>query len=158
MTISPDPTNTATQYINLDALEVVGALASATRFEETDSHLGWVGTWASAASSVYSGGSFKYANASGASVTVNFSGVKLNLIGTKAYSYGKMKVTLDGTSTFTVDLYNATTALYKQTLWSSGLLPLGDHTVTVEWAGEKNPASSNTYVSLDAVDVIGAVR
>jgi hypothetical protein len=147
----------AATYIGLDAVDVGGSLTPTTRVEQTDSHLVWAGAWTTASSSIYSGGSFAYANASGASVTVNFSGVKLTLIGTTAYSYGKMKVTLDGTSTFTVDLYTPT-ALYKQTLWSSGLLPLGDHTVTLEWTGDKNPSSSNTYVSLDAVDVIGSLR
>ncbi len=158
LTITPDPANTATQYLNLDGLEVVGTLASATRFEETDTHLTFAGSWASAASTAYSGGTFKYANTSGASVTIKFFGVKLTLIGTKAYSYGKMKVSVDGSSPTTVDLYNPTTVLYKQTLFSSGLVPLGEHTVTLEWTGEKNPASSNTYVSLDAVDVTGTVR
>ena len=94
----------------------------------------WAGTWTPAASSLYSGGSFSYANTSGASVTINFTGVKLSLIGTTAYSYGKMKVTLDGTTTSIIDLYTPA-ALYKQTMYSTGLLPLGDHWVTLEWTG-----------------------
>ena len=144
-------------YIGVDAFEVVGALTAGTRVEETDSHMVWAGTWTPAASSLYSGGSFSYANTSGASVTINFTGVKLSLIGTTAYSYGKMKVTLDGTTTSTIDLYTPA-ALYKQTMYSTGLLPLGDHWVTLEWTGEKNSLSSNAYVSLDAVDVIGWLR
>ena len=127
-----------------------------TRFEQTDLRLGWAGNWTPATSAIYSGGSFSYANTPGASVTVKFSGVKLDLIGTTAYSYAKMKVTLDGVSTFTVDLYTPT-ALYKQTIFSTGVLPQSDHTVTIEWTGEKNPASSNTYISLDAVEVAGSL-
>ena len=144
-------------YIGVDAFEVVGTLASATRVEETDSRLLFGGAWTSAASSLYSGGSFKYANTAGASVTIAFTGVKLDLIGTIAYSYGKAQVTLDGGAPVRVDLYNPT-ALYKQTMFSTGLLSLGDHTVTLEWTGAKNSASSNTYVSLDAADVVGNLR
>ncbi len=121
-------------------------------FEQTDPHLAWSGSWTTATSTLYSGGSFNYANST-AAVTIKFSGMRLDLIGTTAYSYGKMKVTIDGAST-TVDLYTPT-ALYKQTIFSSGLLAPGEHTVVMEWTGEKNPASSNTYVSLDAVEVAG---
>jgi hypothetical protein len=129
------------------------ALNRMTHAEQGDLHLLWAGSWNTASNSLYSGGSIAYANSS-ASVTISFSGVKLNLIGTFAPSYGKMNVTLDGTTTSTVDLYSKT-ASYRQTLWSSGVLSLATHSVKVEWTGTSNASASNTMISLDAVEVSG---
>ena len=68
-----------------------------------------------------------------------------------------MKVTLDSLTTFTVDLYSSST-LYKQTVWKSGFLTPGDHTVKIERLGTKNASSSGYTVDVDAVDVIGVLR
>jgi hypothetical protein len=147
------------KYVNVDAVDVVGTLVGTRRVEQTDSHLIWTpsyATWTTGSSSSYSGGSIKYINKAG-SVTVNFTGVSLNLVAKKSTSYGVAKITLDGTTVFTVSEYNATT-LYKQIVWSSGVLALGNHTVKIEWTGTKSVSTGGTNINLDAVDVIGALR
>jgi Peptidase family M28 len=142
--------------IGMDAVDVSGSLLAVTRLEQTDRRLGWTGRWNKVGSTYYSGGSARYANSSGASVTIQFSGVSLNLLAKKAASYGKARVILDGGTPATVDLYSAST-LYRQRVWSSGILPAGNHTVTFEWTGEKRTAATNTNVGLDAVEVIGSL-
>jgi peptidoglycan hydrolase-like protein with peptidoglycan-binding domain len=104
---------------------------------------------------LYSGGGGQYSNAVGTSVTINFTGTYLRWVGTKAPNHGIAKVTVDGTTTFDVDLYNPT-ALYQRNLWDA-TLPSGAHTVKIEVTADKNPASTGTYVGVDAFNVLGTV-
>ncbi len=152
-------TNAAGTYIGLDAVRVGGTIMSASRFEQTDTDLAYGGTWATVNTASASGSSFKTVNAAGGSVTIDFTGVSLSVMATKTPTYGKMKVTLDGTIISTVDLYSGgATTLYKQTVWSSGYLTPGDHTVKLEWTGTHNAASTGNTIALDAVDVRGVLR
>jgi hypothetical protein len=147
------------KYLTLDAVAVAGTLVPIT-IEETDPHLTWApapSSWTSASSTSYSGGAYLYSDVSGAAVTINFTGISLNLIAKKAANYGKVRVTLDRTTTFTADLYSAGT-LYKQTVWKSGFLAPGDHTVKIERLGTRNASSSGFTIDLDAIDVIGVLR
>ena len=89
-------------------------------------------------------------------MTINFTGVRLNILAKTVGSCGIMKITLVGTTIFTADLYSKTTAY--PTVWSSGFLVPEDHTVKIEWTGNKNRSSTGTTVSLDAVDVLGVLR
>ena len=89
--------------------------------------------------------------------TLNFTGTSLSLIAKKAAGYGKVKITLDGTTTFTVDLYSSTTK-YKQIVWTSGFLSPGDHTLKIERLTTKNASSTGYTIDVDAVDVIGVLR
>jgi C1A family cysteine protease len=154
--ISRNSTNTSGKYIDVDAVDVVGTLATATRVEQTDSHLVWTGTWGTLSSTSYSGSSAKSVNAAG-SVTIKFSGVSLNVISAKARSYGRMSISLDGGAATTVDLYSYSTS-YKQTVWSSGFLANTTHTVKITWLGTKSSSATGTTIDLDALDVIGALQ
>ena len=126
----------------------------ATHYEEIAAGLTYTGTWIAGADGAYSGGSLTRADASGATVTASFNGTYLAWIAKKSPAYGQAKVTLDGTATFTVDLYDTGT-LYEKKVWDTGVLASGPHTVKIEWTGIKNAAASGTNINLDAVDVIG---
>jgi N-acetylmuramoyl-L-alanine amidase len=147
------------RYLTIDAVDVAGTLVPIT-LQETEPLLTWApftSPWTSASSTSYSGGSYRYSNVSGASVTIKFTGVSLSVIAKKAPAYGKMRVTVDGTTVFTVDLYSSTVK-YQQTVWASGFLTPGDHTVTIERLGTKNASSSGYTIDLDAVELIGVLR
>jgi hypothetical protein len=150
-----NPASTGTN-ISVDAFDVAGSLVSSVRTEQTSTKLTYAGTWTTGTSSYYSGSSFKYINKTG-SVTINFTGVSLSLVAKKAANYGIAKVTLDGTKTFNVDFYSATT-YYKKTVWSSGFLTPGDHSVKIEWTGTKRAVATGTNINIDAVDVRGVLR
>ena len=154
--ITWNSTNTTGKYINLDALDIVGTIATATRVDQTDSHLVWTGTWGTLTNASYFGGNTKSINAAG-TVTITFSGVSLGLITAKARAYGRISVSLDGGTATTVDLYNNST-LYKQTVWSSGFVANATHTVKITWLGTKNSPATGTTINLDAVDVIGTLQ
>jgi hypothetical protein len=139
------------------ARRMVSGAAAYSRYEQTDSHLAYAGAWSTTSTSSASGGSFSYANAKGNSVTIAFHGTYLGLIGKKASVYGIAKVTLDGGTPVMVDFYSAST-LFAQKVWNTGTLASGDHTVTVEWTGTKNAASTKTNISIDAIDILGSLN
>lgn len=144
-------------YVGVDAVRVTGSLASAGRVEQTDPRFVYAKTWTLASSAYYSGGSYRCANMSGASVTINFTGVCLSYIARKAPNMGKAYVSIDGKTPVLVDLY-AVSTYYRQTAYSTGVLPLGNHSVRIWWSGQKRPGASGTYINIDAVDVVGSVR
>ncbi len=127
-----------------------------TRSEQTDSRLVYTGAWGTTPDGSSSGGSFFFANSSGASVTVTFEGTYLAWIAKKSPVYGKAEVTLDGRSLGTIDLYSASTE-WQQKVWGTGTLESGRHTVTITWTGTKNPAATDTNISVDAFDVVGSL-
>ncbi len=127
-----------------------------TRYEQGDSRLAYTGAWTVSSSSSASGGSFRYANAAGALVTVAFNGTYLAWITKKSAVYGTASVTLDGAGPVTVDLYNATT-VWQQKVWETGVLPAGTHTVTISWTGDKNAGATETNVGMDAFDLLGSL-
>jgi len=154
VSITWSPLNTGGQYISVDAVEVVGTLVARQRVEDTDPRLEYSPPWTQATGSSYSGASFQYTNRPGASACPRFSGVYVALIAKKSPVYGKVRVILDGTKVFTVDLYSPAT-LYKQRVWSSGALAPGEHSLQVMWTGLKNASSAKTNINLDAVEVVG---
>lgn len=142
--------------IDIDAVDVAGTLLSSTRVQQDSALIAYAGGWSSTSTKAASGGSFVYANTAGSSATINFTGVRLNILARTAGAYGIMKITLDGTTTFKVDLYSWATAY--RTVWSSGILVPGDHTVKIEWTGTKRRTSTGTTIAIDAVDVLGTLK
>jgi C1A family cysteine protease len=154
--ITWNSTNASGKYVNLDAVDIVGTIPTATHVDQSDAHLIWNGTWSTLTNTSYFGGNAKSINAAG-SVTITFSGVSLNVIAAKARAYGRMSVSIDGGAATTVDLYSYSTS-YKQTVWSSGLLVSKTHTVKITWLGTRSSSATGTTIDLDGVDVIGTLQ
>ncbi len=140
--------------INVDAIVVAGVLSAS--YEQNNAKFDYEGTWKTSKSSTASGGSFTQADASGASVTVRFAGVRLVWLGRIGAGNGQAKVSVDGGPDVMVDLYGATTKS-KQQLWDTGILDLATHTVTITWSGDKNAAATGTAINVDAFDVTGSL-
>jgi N-acetylmuramoyl-L-alanine amidase len=127
------------------------------RYQQSDSGLVYSGTWsANAAAAAASGGSFRYANASGASVSVQFTGTSFIWLNKKSPVYGIANVVVDGGPAVKVDLYSAK-EVWQQKVWQSATLGAGVHTVTISWSGAKNPAATNTNIGVDAFDILGTI-
>ena len=86
---------------------------------------------------------------------MTFDGTYLAWVAKKGPAYGKAEVTLDTGTPVIVDLYSAADQ-YKKTVYNTGLLTTGVHTLTIKWLGTKNPAAKGTYIDIDAFDVIAA--
>jgi hypothetical protein len=143
--------------IGLDAVDVLGTLAAPTRFEQGNEKIDWLGGWTTVNTPSASGSSFRYADTAGASATIDFTGISLNLIAKKSPVYGKAEIKLDDRPAVTVDLY-ASAEVWKQTVWKSGFLLPGDHKVVIKWTGTKRTAATDYNINVDAVDVIGALK
>ena len=133
-----------------------GSPAALTRIQQNNSLLAYSGTWTASTSTLASGGSFRFAKTSGSSVTIHFGGTNLAWIAKKSSIYGKARVTLDRGTPVLVDLYSLA-PLWKQTVWTSGTLAYGYHTVKIEWTGLKSTASLGTYINVDAFDIDGTL-
>jgi hypothetical protein len=166
--ISWDATNAAGKYISLDAIDVIGALATAstasvvspapvtTRYEQKDTHFAFAGGWTATSSTSASGGSFRFADSPGSWATATFNGTFLAWIGKKSPVYGRAKLTLDGGAPQTVDLYSADTK-WQQQVWDTGILPAGAHTIKIEWTGTKSASAIGANIDIDAFDIAGTV-
>jgi len=129
---------------------VLGAL-----YQQTDSRLAYSGTWKTVTTSYASGGSFRYANSSGASVNVAFTGTYVAWIAKKSPVYGKAKLILDGEAPFTIDLYSPSVR-WKQKVWEKTLSD-GTHTLRIEWTGLKTTGATDTNIGVDAFNVVGVL-
>jgi hyaluronate lyase len=142
---------------SLDTITVATIGYKLARFEETDTHLVWEGSWTFTGGADDSGGSLRYAEDPASSVTAKFTGTSVSIITRKGLALGKLKVTLDSGTPIMVDCYSATPS-YKQKVWSSGTLPAGTHYVRIECAGSQNPASGGPGIYVDALDITGSLQ
>jgi hypothetical protein len=146
-------------YLSLDAVRVLGVLTWApkpARYQQTDSHLAYKGTWVTSTSASASGGSFAYLNSPG-SVAVTWTGSSLCWVAKTGPQYGIAKLTLDGGNPYYMDLYSAAASFQKR-LFATGVLPYGSHTLVIERSGAKNRYSTDYIISVDAVDIVGAFK
>ncbi len=155
--------------ITIDAVDVVGQLAWATRYQENDPRVMFGPGWATSWNWSYSGGKLKVCSTPPlstayvgpvevlpGSVVVRFKGACLNLVAVKSLYSGKAWVSVDGGPKVAVDLYSPVKH-YKKTVFSTGFLTPGIHTVTISWSGLKNPYSKGTNINADAFDIIGEI-
>ena len=130
------------------------------RYQETDSHLTYAGSWTALSDVRSSQKSYKLAETNGASVTIRFTGTYLAWIATEETTSGTACVSLDGGFPVLVDLTNpailiANPASYQRRVWATGVLKPGAHTVRIWWNAANRAGES---IGLDAVDVIGTLN
>ena len=90
-----------------------------------------------------------YSAVVGAYAEFTFTGVSIDMIGSKTPDAGIFDVYIDDVFQASVDQYAATT-VRQQVLWSSGDLTKAQHTIKFEVTGNKNANSTYWYVYLDA--------
>ena len=67
---------------------------------------------------------------------------------------GLAKLTLDGSGPIYVDLHGNGS---RETVWTSGALTDGVHTLKIEWSGLSNSDPTWTWINISAIEVIGSV-
>ena len=138
---SSDPSGTADDYTIL------------ARYEQTDLHIVYEGSWVAFYKSFASGGSYGRSNTSGASATIYFTGTRLDWIAMKGSTTGIADVYLDGEKVATIDL-NSSVAAYDVRVWSTGIITEGEHVVQIV---RSDANASAKYVTVDAVEILGAI-
>jgi murein DD-endopeptidase MepM/ murein hydrolase activator NlpD len=124
-----------------------------TRYEQSDSHIAYAGTWYTFSTNAASGGSYLRAKTGGASATISFNGTYLGWIATRGTTLSKARVSLDGGDPVTIDLA-ASTVAYQQRVWNTGTLAGGNHTVKISWDAYN---AVGKYISVDAIEVAGTL-
>lgn len=145
----------ADTYVGLDALLPVGTLQQAVvRYEESDPRFAYNGELHAQENASLSGGRYMWAGATWGAVAVTFNGGRFDWIGATGPQFGIASVRIDGGPAQYVDLYSPSMQL-QQTVYTSGTLPYGTHTVVISWTGRKNAASSGNLISYDAFGIGG---
>jgi hypothetical protein len=138
--------------ITMDGNKSVTAVFLLIKVEEDNPAITYTGTWNTYSSPSCSGGAMKYSGQKGAKAEFSFTGTGIKWIVTKAKMMGKAKVYLDGGYMGLVDLYSSSPA-YQVVLQKAGLAP-GNHTLRLEFSGQKNLRATGYYINIDAFEVI----
>jgi CSLREA domain-containing protein len=107
-------------------------------------------TWGCLATSNASGGSYRFSGAVGATVSLSFTGDRINWIGETGPSYGNARVLIDGVDQGTFDLYSSS-ASYRVVIHSFAPLAVGPHTIEIQPLHTKRAASTGYLVAVDAL-------
>ncbi len=127
-----------------------------TRYEENSTLLSYHTGWTISPSNPGYSASYIRTRTSSGPLTFTFTGVGFRVLAAKGPAYGKLKVTIDGTTTY-ADLYNAT-PLYQQVAVSRSALTYGTHTVVLDYSTYKNALSGGTAVNFDALEIDGTLK
>ncbi|GMQ63126.1 discoidin domain-containing protein [Vallitalea maricola] len=83
---------------------------------------------------------------------IHFVGEQIKLYGAVSHNHGIANVSIDGGETTEVDFYNSS-RLDQELLYTSPVLPYGQHTLLVQATGRKNSVSSGTTIIADYAKV-----
>jgi beta-galactosidase GanA len=126
-------------------------------YDDPDPALTYTGTWSHVgAEQNYTGGDYQhtesFSDTAGDGASVDFTGTGVKWISNLDGNHGTADVYLDGVKSKTVDLY-AANKQNQYVAYQAGGLSDGPHTLRIVATGEKNPAASGTFVTIDAIDV-----
>ncbi len=128
---------------------VAGPTLHPRLLQQWSSSIVYHGTWYATSSSVYSGGSARYASGAGASASLTVSTRTIAIVTSRGPSRGAMKVYVDGVFVATVDLY-AASASYRSVAYARTWSGLGTHTIRIVVVG----TAGRPRVDLDAIEFI----
>ncbi len=102
-----------------------------------------------------------YINDGTSTINWSFNGTGLRFVHGTDLKRGKINVSIDGTN-YTIDQYNGTKGIACPIFCVNVVsdvntsLPMGQHNVTFYWTGLKNTSAIDTFVDVDAVEVLNA--
>ncbi len=128
-------------------------------YDDTDPALSYSGTWSHVANQSYTGGDYKnsesFSNTASDSMSVTFTGTTVRWIGSQTNNHGYADVYIDGVKQATVDCSGSAS---QAVLFSKSGLSSGTHTLKIVVDGTHSSASTDNYVSIDAIDVPTATQ
>lgn len=122
------------------------------QIEESHSSFTWTPGWESLKDANASGGTLKVSGIPDSKVSVSFIGTGIILHYATGQQGGMATIELDGKTYTYIDMYSPIEQNRATKTIASGLENTW-HTITVAVSGNKNPASSNYYVVVDAVGI-----
>jgi N-acetylmuramoyl-L-alanine amidase/Bacterial Ig-like domain len=128
---------------------VAGPTLRPSLYQQSSTAIVYHGNWTTTISSVFSGGSARYATAYGASASLTTTARSLAFVSTVGPSRGAVRVYVDGVLRTTIDLY-ATTTSYRRVVFAQTWTSSGTHTIKVFVVG----TAGRPRVDLDAFEII----
>jgi hypothetical protein len=113
--------------------------------QQTSASIHYAGSWATASSSLYSGGSTRYSKAAGASASYTFTGRSVALVSSFITGRGRVKIYIDGAYVTWIDLA-AGPAMHRAVAWQRTWSTSGKHTFRVVAMDATRPR-----IDLDAI-------
>jgi transglycosylase-like protein len=146
-TIAPAPTASPTP--KLTTVAKVKAKAVIHRVSEESRAIAYTGTWRQAGHRGYIGDQVRYATSAGASARFTFTGSRVVWYGPVGPTRGKAKISIDGASVTTVDLYRRSFDPHE-VLFSKSWKTAGKHTLVIQVVG----TPGRPYVAIDGFGVV----
>ncbi|MFF4935379.1 beta-galactosidase [Streptomyces griseofuscus] len=146
-------TSTDATHVTID----LGAHTGYT-YDDPDPALSYSGSWSHVGTEQdWTEGDYKrtesFSNTAGDSVSVPFNGTGVKWISNLDGNHGTADVYLDGTKVKTVDTYGSPRRKQYVAYQASGL-DKGPHTLKIVVTGEKDTDATDTFVPIDAIDVV----
>jgi hypothetical protein len=129
-------------------------------FDDADTFLTYSGLWATVQDSKARGGTLHQAREPQARMRFRFNGPYFKWYAVRGPNRGQARVSVDGVEVkgSPFDLYKAGDAAYDLIIWQGGLDSAQPHTLVIEALGERNGASTDSLIDVDAIEVEGADR
>jgi hypothetical protein len=146
--------SSAGSWVWVDAFDVVSGGAETVRSEQDSPAIWYSCDWFPSRLSIHSGSRAVLAMMAGAQAIFPFAGTGVTWIGYRDQWSGIAQVYVDGILRDEVDGYTAPDFEAQAVMATVSGLPPGEHVLVVEVTGRKNPASSGTWVWVDAFEIL----
>jgi hypothetical protein len=123
------------------------------RYESHRDVIKYAGDWTIRTDPNFSAGRAGFSGSAGDTVRLDFVGQAIRWVGTKGPDHGYAKVFLNDVLQRAVDLYSQEPETMVE-LFAVSDLAHAPHSIRIEVSGYKNTASSGSWVSIDAFDVL----
>ncbi|ADL50341.1 cohesin domain-containing protein [Clostridium cellulovorans] len=135
-------------YISIDAIEILcnPPVLKSGKYQNTDSNLFYAGSWVQVTD-----GSQRYSKIENSTLYFSFEGTGFNLTSLVASNRGIAKIYVDGTA-YDIDTYSPTVT--SKIIFAKDGLPFGKHDVKVVVTNTKNATSTDTYISIAAIEIL----
>lgn len=145
--------------------QIVTATATPTAllFQDNDPFIVYEGDWSRQDDTRANGGTRHQSRQKGAIVKMQFAGPYVKWYGVRGPNRGRARLTVDGVVVGSqgdgvIDLYRPNETSYELISWVGGLNSDTTHTLVIESLGQRNGASSDSIVDIDAIEVQMADR
>lgn len=139
--------------VTLDQVQYLDTGNNLVQSDDADSSVSYHGPWTAQTGTAGTfDGTTHTASTAGASMSYQFTGNGLTVLGAKGPDGGVVDVYLDGKRQTRVDTY-AFSSQASTVLWKSNAIPPGPHRIQLVVVGASNPNSTASNVTLDAFDV-----
>jgi hypothetical protein len=135
---------------------ITTSYAMLKRYEQNIVDAYYTGTWVTKFDVGRTSNAWASSTTTGSAAALDFTGTRLDVIGSLGAGSGIAYFKLDDNATQTVDLY-ARSNLHQSTLWSTGQLVDGVHHIQITVSGTQNASATACEVPLDAYDVAGSL-